>query len=95
MEYFDEALQGIWQQLSTIDTTYAPFVTRSLDSIDPITKAVCRLGTYELLCQKSIPYKVAINEAMELAKSFGADASFKFINSVLDQVAQHVRPEYV
>ena len=63
------------------------YLDRALDELDPIEKAILRLAVYELQFEADVPYKVAINEAIEVAKVFGADESHKYINGVLDKVA--------
>jgi N utilization substance protein B len=59
--------------------------------VDPVERAVLRLGAYELTHHLEIPYRVVINEAVELAKIFGAEQGHKFVNGVLDQVAKKAR----
>ena len=66
-------------------------VERSLDELDPIERALLRIGTYELMERIDVPYKVVINEAVNLAKKFGASESHRFVNGVLDQVAHKLR----
>ena len=66
---------------------------RDLENVDPVERAILRIGTYELEYKQDIPTKVIINEAVELAKTFGSDYSYKFINGVLDKVAADLRPE--
>lgn len=90
-EYFEIVVLDILLKVQAIDNSFTPHLDRSLGELDPISRAICRLGTYELMHRLDIPYKVIINEALELAKLFGADASHKFINGVLDKVAQHER----
>ena len=72
------------QDLKGVDK---PYLDRTLDELDPIEKAILRLAVYELQFEPDVPYKVAINEAIEVAKVFGADESHKYINGVLDKVA--------
>ena len=69
-----------------------PHVDREMDDVDPVERAILRIGTYELEYKKDVPTKVIINEAVELAKTFGADHSYKFVNGVLDKVAVELRP---
>ena len=87
-EYFHELLHTIPAQLSDIDSQFEPHLDRAIKDVGPIELAILRIATYELTQRTDIPYKVAINEALELAKIFGADESFKFINGVLDKVAK-------
>jgi N utilization substance protein B len=66
-------------------------VERSLEELDPIERSLLRIATFELMERIDVPYKVVINEAVNLAKKFGATDSHKFINGVLDQVAHELR----
>jgi N utilization substance protein B len=91
-EYFHTLLHDIPANVDTIEDTFAPFmVERALDELDPIERALLRIGTFELMERIDVPYKVVINEAVNLAKKFGASESHKFINGVLDQVAKQLR----
>mgnify|MGYP003330870013 FL=1 len=75
-----------------LDSILLPFTeARSLNECDPVTHALLRIATYELKNRIDVPYKVAINEAVNLAKKFGPEDSHKFINGVLDQVAKQLR----
>lgn len=90
--YFRELVHQVPARLSTLETDFLPFVTDfALDEIDPISLALLRMGTYELRYRLDVPYKVVINEALRLAKKFGATDSYKFINGVLDRVAGRLR----
>lgn len=90
--YFRELLHGIPKQLSELDDAYSPFLQgRNRDELDPVTQALLRLATYELKQRIDVPYKVVINEAVSLAKKFGAADSHKFINGVLDRAAATLR----
>ncbi len=89
--YFRELLHNIPRRLETIDAHLLPFLDRPLERIDPVERALLRMGAYELLYRPDIPYKVAINEAVELAKRFGAEQSYRYINGVLDKLAREVR----
>jgi transcription antitermination protein NusB len=84
--YFNDLLAGVLQTHATLDQQLQPHLTRSLQELDPIEKAILRLALYELTQHREIPYKVVINEAIELAKCFGAQESHKFINGVLDNI---------
>lgn len=89
--YFKELLHGIPEKLDEIDEAMKDFVDRPVDSIDPVERAILRLGVYELLFRPEMPYRVVLNEAINLAKGFGADGSHKYVNGVLDKVAQAKR----
>lgn len=89
--YFQDLLQGVPQHLSELDELLKPALDRAIESVDPVERAVLRLGTYELRYKPEVPYRVVINEAVELAKVFGAEQGHKYVNGVLDQVAKKVR----
>lgn len=93
--YFSELFHGVPQNLIAIDELLSRFVDREVDAIDPVERAVLRLATYELLYAQDTPYKVIINEAINLAKDFGADGSHRYINGILDKVAQKQRPDEI
>lgn len=89
--FFDELFRGVPKQLDVIDQALSAFVDRPVNKVDPVERAILRIGAYELLNRLDIPYRVVINEAVDLAKCFGADGSHKYINGILDKVAQQVR----
>jgi N utilization substance protein B len=89
--YFVELFHGVPKQLDAIDMALTEFVDRPVDKIDPVERAVLRIGTYELINRLETPYRVIINESVNLAKYFGADGSHKYVNGILDKVAQKVR----
>lgn len=92
LDYFHELLHKVPEHLSEIESEFSPYlVDRALSELDPITNALLRLATYEMKFRIDVPYKVVINEAVSLAKKFGAEDSHKFINGVLDKVAAQVR----
>jgi len=92
VDYFHELLHGVPQYLSEVEEVFIPHLTeRSSDELDPITQALLRLACYEFKYRIDVPYKVVINEAVTLAKKFGAADSHKFINGVLDHAANDVR----
>lgn len=91
-EYFHELLHNIPAQLDELDDAIAPTLTdRALHEINPVELALLRMAVYELKARIDVPYKVVINEAVSLAKKFGATESHKFINAVLDKVAEQYR----
>ncbi len=89
--YFTELFHGVPKQLDVIDAALAEFVDRPVEKIDPVERAILRIGVYELINRLETPYKVIINEGVNLAKFFGADGSHKYVNGILDKVAQKVR----
>ncbi|MEH6543989.1 MAG: transcription antitermination factor NusB [Porticoccaceae bacterium] len=91
VDFFRELLHGIPAAVDTLDAAYQPYLDRNQDGLDPVSKALLRMGAYELLHRIDVPYKVAINEAVNLAKTFGPTDSYKYINGVLDKVAMDSR----
>jgi N utilization substance protein B len=90
-DYLQELLLTIPRKQSQLDSTFQSYLDRPVEEIDPIELAILRLATYELLFRIDVPYRVVINEAIELAKTFGAEAGHKFVNGILDKVATEVR----
>ncbi|WP_409524674.1 transcription antitermination factor NusB [Nitrincola sp. MINF-07-Sa-05] len=88
---FSELLRGISANRNELDSAFSLYIDRALDDLDPVELAVLRIGTYELMHRIDVPYRVAINESVELAKIFGATESHRYINGVLDKLAQKVR----
>ncbi len=86
--YFTEILKGVPKQLVSIDEALSEFVDRPVEKIDPVERAILRISVYELINRLDTPYKVVINEGVNLAKHFGADGSHKYINGILDKVSQ-------
>ncbi|GAA0815741.1 transcription antitermination factor NusB [Colwellia asteriadis] len=93
IEYFQQLLRGVTQNIAVIDEVISPFVDRPLDEVDHVEKAIIRVAVYELKYCVDVPYRVVINEAIELAKSFAADDSHKFVNGVLDKTVKIVRSQ--
>ncbi|MDP2903300.1 MAG: transcription antitermination factor NusB [Methylovulum sp.] len=89
--YFNELFHGVPTNLDAIDQALNEFVDRAVDMIDPVERAVLRIGTYELLFRLNMPYRVVINESINLAKCYGADGSHKYVNGILDKIAQQKR----
>ncbi|TKB45161.1 transcription antitermination factor NusB [Thalassotalea mangrovi] len=89
-DYFSALLRGVAANVSQLDEAIRPHVDRPLEEIDHVEKAILRVGVFEL-SQNDVPYKVVINEAIELAKAFAADDSHKFVNGVLDKVVKTIR----
>lgn len=86
--YFRELLAGVTAKVAQLDELLKPHLDRDFDDVSPVEKAIVRLSTFELTFKKDVPFKVAINEGIELAKAFGADDSHKFVNGLLDKVVK-------
>ena len=91
LKYFERLLHGVPAHLSELDELLGPHLDRSIESVDPVERAILRIGTFELVHQLDVPYKVVINESVELSKVFGAEQGHKYVNGVLDKVARQVR----
>ena len=89
--YFRELVQGVPATLDKLDAALNPLLDRAIDSVDPVERAILRLGAYELLKHPEVPYRVVINEAVELAKTFGAEQGHRYVNGVLDKLAKNTR----
>lgn len=89
--YFAELLHEIPKRLDELDGRLAPLLSRPIEQVDPVERAILRVGSYELAHRLDVPYRVVINEAIELAKRFGAEKSHRFINGVLDRLAKDLR----
>lgn len=89
--YFTELFHGVPKNLESIDLALSAFVDRPVDNIDPVERAILRIGVYELAFRLDMPYRVILNEGINLAKDFGADGSHRYINGILDKVAQQTR----
>ena len=90
--YFKELLHEIPTRLDVIDAALSEFVDRPVGEIDLVERAVLRLGAYELLFRPDVPYRVVLNECINLAKAFGSIQGHKFVNGALDRVAHKLRP---
>jgi N utilization substance protein B len=93
--HFDALLQGCIEQRETLDAGLLKFLDRPLVELSPVEHAVLWVGAYELANCLDVPYKVAINEAVELAKNFGGTDGHKYVNGVLDHLAPELRPDEV
>ena len=91
-DYFSELVRGVPARIDVLDAALAPCVDRALESVDPVERAILRVGAYELIEHPEIPYRVVINEAVELAKVFGAEQGHRYVNGVLDKAARALRP---
>ncbi len=91
VSYFDTHLQKIAQNLTEVDTAFEPYLDRKLTELNPIELALIRLGTYELLHCLDIPCRVVLNEAIHLAKEYGSEEGYKYVNGILNKVARQVR----
>ncbi|MFA7097466.1 MAG: transcription antitermination factor NusB [Gammaproteobacteria bacterium] len=91
VEYFSELLHQVPAHLDEVDARLRPFLDRPVEEVDPVERAILRIGAYEFGFRPDVPYRVVINEAVELAKTFGAEQGHKYVNGVLDKVAKELR----
>ena len=89
--FFSNLLLNIPKNIAILEDIIIPTIDRSVDELGPTEKAILYLGVYELKFQLEVPYRVVINEAVELAKLYGAEGSFKLVNSSLDKIAPDLR----
>jgi len=90
-DFFDELLVGAVRSAPELTVSLAPHLDRPLAQLDPVEHAVLLLGAYELQAHPEVPWKVVVNEAVNLAKMFGAEEGYKFVNGVLDRLARDLR----
>ncbi|MEE4245976.1 MAG: transcription antitermination factor NusB [Kangiellaceae bacterium] len=90
--FFLDMLRGTLTQLTDLDAIISKHIDRDIEQVDPVERAILRLSTWELKERHDVPYKVVINEALELAKVFGAEDGHKYVNGVLDKAAKGLRP---
>jgi N utilization substance protein B len=91
VEYFQDLIRGVAAQASSLDSSLTPFTDRPFADLDQIERSILRVAAYELKNRVDVPYKVIMNEAIELAKAFGADDSHRFVNGVLDKAVDSLR----
>jgi len=87
LDYFEDLVRGVEKHREELDAALAPHLDREMDRVDPIERATLRIGAYELRHRIDVPYRVVINEAVEVAKRFGTDYGHTYVNGVLDKLA--------
>jgi len=91
LEYFENLLHGVADHVDALDARLRPHLDREVAQVDPIERAALRLGAYELEFRPDVPYRVILNEAIEVTKRFGADHGHSYVNGVLDKLAVELR----
>ncbi len=91
LEYFEDLLRGVETHRPDLDSGLAPFLDRDIERVDPIERAVLRLAAYELKHRLDVPYRVVLNEAVEVTKRFGSEQGHTYVNGVLDKLARQWR----
>jgi len=89
--YFRDLLRGVHREQDELDRLIEPYLERPINEVDPIELAIVRLGAYELKFRLDVPYRVVINEGIEMAKKFGGTEGHKFVNSLLDKLGHRLR----
>lgn len=90
-EYFLDLLTGIIEHIQDIDNNMQPILDRPAQELNPVELAILRVAVYELCYRPDVPYRVVIDQALELAKEFGSQEGHKYVNAVLDKLARKVR----
>ena len=90
-QYFEELLNGVVAHAPELTVDIVPHLDRPLNQLDPVEHAILLLGAYELRHKPEVPWKVVVNESVNLAKMFGAEDGYKFVNGVLDKLARQMR----
>lgn len=90
-DFFSEMVSGVASSISELDPYLEKNMTRSIESVDPVERAILRLATYEFINRFDVPYRVVLNEAVNITKEFCAEKSHTFVNAVLDKVAKEIR----
>ena len=90
-EYFSELLLGVLKEIERIDNSLEKHMSRKINAVDPVERAILRIATYEFIHRLDVPYRVVLNEAVILSKKFCSEKSHTFINAVLDKVARDTR----
>lgn len=93
VNYFDRLLRGVCGASADLDELLVPILDRPVTQLDPVERAILRLGAYELTHCPDIPWRVVINEAVDLAHRFGAEQSHRYVNGILDRLARRLRRE--
>ena len=91
LDYFEDLLHGVEHNVAALDAALRPHLDREVEQVDPIERAVLRLAAYELKFRPDVPYRVVLNEAIEVTKRFGADHGHTYVNGVLDKLAGDLR----
>jgi N utilization substance protein B len=94
-DYFKDLLQGVTSKVKELDQQLVPYLDRPLKDLTQVELCILRIAVFELLHRSDVPFRVIINEAVELNKKFGSVEGFKFINGVLDRMAKVLRAEEI
>ena len=93
--FFRQLLEGVLTQMEALEKRIAVYLDRTVTELSPIEHAILCLSAYELIHDPSVPYRVVINEGVELAKLYGGTDGHKYVNGVLDKLAAEARPHEI
>src|SRR5262245_45475173 len=94
-KFVESLVRGVHERSAALEQLIAPHIDRQFDKLSPVERAILYIGAYELEAHPKTPFKVVLNEAIELGKSFGATDGHRFVNGVLEKIAVALRPEEV
>ena len=94
-EFLESLLRGVHERAAELEGVITPHLNREFARLSPVERAILYIGAYELAHHPKTPFKVVVNEAVELGKSFGASEGYRFVNGVLEKIAQALRPQEV
>ncbi|HJS78662.1 MAG TPA: transcription antitermination factor NusB [Burkholderiales bacterium] len=94
-EFLEDLVRGVADRAAELERLIAPHLDRDFARLSPVERAILYIGAYELAHHPRTPFKVVLNEAVELGKSFGGTDGYRFVNGVLEKIAQALRPEEV
>jgi len=94
-DFLRTLLEGVLKQHVGLEARVKPFVDRKWSEVTPVEKAILLIGAFELMHMPEVPYRVTINEGIELAKRFGGTDGHKYVNGILDKLAAEVRPDEI
>ena len=94
-EFLRTLLEGVLKQHAGLEARVKPYVDRKWSEVTPVEKAILLIGAFELMHMPEVPYRVTINEGIELAKRFGGTDGHKYVNGILDKLAAEIRPDEI
>jgi len=94
-EFLEELVSGVSARASELERLISPHLDREFSRLSPVERAILYIGAYELAHHPKTPFKVVLNEAVELGKSFGGTDGYRFVNGVLEKIAEALRPDEV
>jgi N utilization substance protein B len=94
-DFLEDLVRGVAGHAAELERLIAPHLDRAFARLSPVERAILYIGAYELAHHPETPFRVVLNEAVELGKSFGATEGYRFVNGVLEKIATQVRPEEV